>query len=212
MSEDVKERCIFSEFLCAALESTKSRLLSLISAEVRRLRKENESLRKQVQAALFDDLTGALARVAFDPLWDATMARLIRDDKHQASLAFIDIDHFKMVNDTHGHEAGDAALRHVAQVLKKACRPYDHLMRWGGEEFILLFDGANIHVTRTVLERIRQAVESTEMAYNGKVIPITVSIGFTMVTRLDSPELARERADHALYWAKGEGRNCVRGN
>jgi diguanylate cyclase (GGDEF)-like protein len=125
------------------------------------------------------------------------------------ALGIMDIDHFKRVNDTHGHAAGDQVLREVVRRLRVAVRPYDGLGRIGGEEFLLLIPGAAREDARAVLERVRQAVCATPVDHADRQIDVTVSLGGT-TTRGDEPEdQVLIRADEALYRAKELGRNRV---
>lgn len=123
-------------------------------------------------------------------------------------LALVDADHFKRINDSHGHEAGDAALAHLARVMKGALRGNDHLLRYGGEEFMLLFlavdDEAAAHVAGRLLQLVR---ENPVSLANGQALELTVSIGLTRVMPDDSLESAVRRADVALYQAKRFGRD-----
>lgn len=212
----LEERCILSEYAFAVGRQVKDWALGLVVPEVRRLRRENGSLREENkrlrEAVLRDELTGALTRVAFPHLWEAGVCHLRRSPSHPISVAVLDLDHFKGVNDRYLHEGGDAVLRHITQVMRAACRPYDHLFRWGGEEFLLLLDGADATQAGLALERVRNAVEQAETVFHGQKLRVTVSIGHTQVQPEDAPEQARTRADQALYWAKAAGRNCVRGN
>ena len=123
------------------------------------------------------------------------------------SVLLVDIDHFKRVNDTHGHEIGDAAIRSVAVVLGNAIRGGDVACRWGGEEFLCILKGSDISMAAIIAERIRTAVESVEIPVAGKV---TVSIGVA-TWRATVTEAAHivKAADQGLYEAKQNGRNRV---
>ncbi len=170
---------------------------SLASAQLRR-------------SAEFDALTGTLNRRSIDH-W---LVRTFLDAHRQSrplSLLFIDIDHFKSVNDRLGHAGGDHCLRQVAATLRGALDSGDMLGRYGGEEFVVLLPGRVGADAREMGERLRAAVERCEFAYEGQAEHLTVSIGVS--TRLDSestPAAAIKRADDALYTAKNAGRNCVR--
>jgi diguanylate cyclase (GGDEF)-like protein len=123
------------------------------------------------------------------------------------SVLLVDIDYFKRVNDTHGHEIGDAAIKAVAAVLGNTVRGGDVACRWGGEEFLCILKGADIFMATLVAERIREAVELTEIPIAGKV---TVSIGVATwcITAQDAAYLVKA-ADQGLYEAKQNGRNRV---
>jgi two-component system, cell cycle response regulator len=126
-------------------------------------------------------------------------------------IIMADIDHFKIVNDTYGHQAGDMVLINVAKIIKESVRHIDVASRYGGEEFAIILPGTEIHEALVVAERIRQNIEKTMVVYDGREIGATISIG---VTQYD-PELDKakntliERADKALYISKRNGRNLV---
>jgi diguanylate cyclase (GGDEF)-like protein len=127
------------------------------------------------------------------------------------AVILCDLDHFKRINDTHGHPAGDAALVAVAHLLKEMQRGDDLLCRYGGEEFVVLLDGSNGREALAAAERYRQAVEALRLEVAGTPIPLTLSAGVA-----SSPELYVKTAaelilfaDEALYEAKRQGRNRV---
>lgn len=161
------------------------------------------------RSAELDALTGTFNRRSIDR-W---LARAFTDaHRRQAalSLLFIDIDRFKSVNDRLGHAGGDACLREVAIALRGALDGEDFLGRYGGEEFVVLLPARGGAEARAMAERLRAAVERSELAYEGHNVRITVSIG--VATRLDgesTPEATIGRADKALFSAKRGGRNCV---
>lgn len=125
-------------------------------------------------------------------------------------VAIVDIDHFKRINDEHGHEMGDVALKHVAMRLRSACRGAELPARQGGEEFVVLFDNLQLHGAPAAGERLRQAVAQAPFTAGDLVLPLTVSIGLA-VRRADDAHFDSllRRADEALYAAKAAGRNRV---
>ncbi|MFO8142569.1 MAG: GGDEF domain-containing protein, partial [Marinobacter sp.] len=127
------------------------------------------------------------------------------------SVIAVDIDYFKAVNDTHGHNAGDQVLTKIAAIFKQHSRSRDLIARFGGEEFVILLPGADLEEARSCAERIREAVESSALVLDGgDPIRITVSLGLAEVNAsLESVEDAVNRADKALYDAKNHGRNRV---
>ena len=161
------------------------------------------------RSAELDALTGTFNRRSIDQ-WLAR-AFLDADRRQQAlSLLFIDIDHFKSINDRLGHAGGDHCLREVAAALRGALEEGDVLGRYGGEEFVALLPGRAGADAREMGERLRAAVERCEVQYEGRGERITVSIGVaTRLERESTPAAAIERADKALYAAKRGGRNCV---
>jgi diguanylate cyclase (GGDEF)-like protein len=150
-----------------------------------------------------DPLTGLANRRHLDEQLAAHAASAARHH-HELSVAVVDIDNFKSVNDTFGHNAGDTVLREVARRIAVSARVEDIVGRWGGEEFIVILPHCGVDGATVVSERIRRAVAATPVrAEHGIAIPVTVSVGCTGGT----DEVAVERADAALYAAKKGGRN-----
>jgi diguanylate cyclase (GGDEF)-like protein len=143
-------------------------------------------------------------------LMDRLDSELKFAQRHETSvsLLLLDIDHFKKVNDTHGHLAGDAVLANIAQVLSRAVRNEDVVARFGGEEFAIILRAIGIEPATHMAERLRKAVEAT----HANTLKATVSIGVAGFpsTRAKTPEELVEAADKALYAAKHDGRNRVR--
>ena len=158
-----------------------------------------------------DALTGVAGRRTLLQVLARDVAQSARTHGDYA-LALLDIDHFKDVNDTRGHLAGDQVLRHVAQVLRTRLRQQDLLGRYGGEEFLVLLPGAGLAGALQVAEALRQAVQDSPCAHPGGSIRVTVSLG-VCAARPQAPgcsDALIDAADRALYAAKGAGRNCVR--
>ncbi|HSC67852.1 MAG TPA: GGDEF domain-containing protein [Cellvibrio sp.] len=154
-----------------------------------------------------DPLTGILNRNGFahEISRRASNEILMRN----TTMMVIDLDNFKRVNDTHGHDAGDAVLREVARVIHKNTRANDLFVRWGGEEFILFCESTNAQHALLIAEKIRAAVGSSPIAHEEKSILMTVSIGIGVADSQEHFEGLFRRADQALYRAKKLGRNCV---
>lgn len=166
-----------------------------------------EALRVQ---AMHDSLTGLLNRGS---VLDCLSQELSRAGRESGPVAVImtDIDHFKKINDTRGHQAGDTVLHEVAQRMKGAIRAYDAVGRYGGEEFLIVLPGCDGEGALRQAERIRQAIASEMFAFDGKVFSATCSLGVAWrdsASLGDSSSLIRE-ADLALYRAKSTGRNRV---
>ncbi len=152
-----------------------------------------------------DQLTGLANRRVMEERLDQEMVRAERYPE-SAALVMLDIDYFKSVNDTYGHDVGDRVLRAFAQLVAGEQRNVDLLARWGGEEFMLLLPETDANASRVVAERIRQRVECEEFA---EARQVTVSLGVTILREGDTREAFIQRADRALYKAKRAGRNCV---
>jgi diguanylate cyclase (GGDEF)-like protein len=121
----------------------------------------------------------------------------------------IDIDHFKRINDSHGHAVGDQVLRHASRVLAAGLRERDRLGRVGGEEFVAVLPGATLAQARQVAERMRNAVDAARLIGPSGEVRFTVSIGVACAQVAESADGLLERADAALYAAKNGGRNAV---
>jgi diguanylate cyclase (GGDEF)-like protein len=143
-------------------------------------------------------------------MWLSRMFADAFQKQRPLSLLFIDIDHFKAINDRLGHAAGDACLREAAKALRQALDSDDMLGRYGGEEFEALLPERGAADAREVGERLRAAVERCTIDWEGSPVRLTVSVGVaTRLERESTPAAAVERADKALYAAKRGGRNCV---
>lgn len=114
-----------------------------------------------------------------------------------------------VVNDTYGHDAGDAVLRETAQVIQKNTRETDLFVRWGGEEFLLFCSDINAQRALLIAEKIRSAVEAMKIVHGGHSIPVTASVGVGVIQHEESFDDLFKRADQALYSAKSMGRNCI---
>ncbi|WP_258360515.1 sensor domain-containing diguanylate cyclase [Moorella sulfitireducens] len=171
----------------------------------RRLQADN--LRLQLLASL-DSLTGLLNRGALMLLIPAGLEKS-RTDRVPFSLMMIDIDHFKLVNDTYGHQVGDIVLKELAGLILKAVRSREDIVgRYGGEEFIVAMGNANANMARIVAERIRRDVEKHVFGItSGHALKVTVSLGIAEARKGETVEGIIDRADQALYLAKARGRN-----
>jgi diguanylate cyclase (GGDEF)-like protein len=175
---------------------------------------EAEFQRKLSRGALHEPLTGLYNRLHFMDRLTSELAAAQRH-KRALSLLLIDVDHFKGVNDEHGHLAGDEALKMIARVLQSTVRKEDVVARYGGEEFVVLARETAMTGGRALAERVRKAVERSRYTWQGHDLNLTVSIGVTVSIGLTQFEPGRsdreilEAADKALYRAKQKGRNCV---
>ncbi|VAW87300.1 diguanylate cyclase (GGDEF domain) [hydrothermal vent metagenome] len=162
-----------------------------------------------LQAALKDPLTGINNRAAMD----ASLIRevdLARRHETPLSLIALDLDHFKKVNDTLGHDAGDQVLRQVVNTLLDTIRVSDMVFRFGGEEFVVLLTNTNKKGAMQLAQRIRKQVEINAIELDEKKLFITASLGTACLSVNDSEKSLFLKTDKALYKAKAAGRNCVR--
>lgn len=176
-----------------------------VSAMHTELVRAREALRFQ---AMHDALTGAFNRAAGMDALREEMARTERTGTSVA-LAMIDLDHFKAVNDTYGHPAGDEVLREAVRRSQRSIRPYDKLARYGGEELMLILPGCDDTTALTVGNRIRECFASTPVLVGAHPIAMTCSVGVAAGGRGTAANELIERADRALYVAKRAGRNRV---
>ena len=163
------------------------------------------------QYATLDHLTGLWNRRMILEQLDREVSRVVRD-RRTLTIAMLDIDRFKDVNDRFGHATGDAVLRDVAAAIKTQLREYDFVGRYGGEEFILLLPGCEAQDGCAIANRVRAKISSEPVRHGDLVIPVTVSLGVasTESVGVHLPELL-EAADAALYRAKANGRDRVEG-
>ncbi|MDR7192144.1 diguanylate cyclase [Luteimonas terrae] len=161
------------------------------------------------RSAEIDALTGTMNRRTID-LWIGRTFTDAERSGRPVSVLFIDLDHFKSVNDRYGHACGDDCLRAVSTALRSVLSDADMFGRYGGEEFIAVLPGRDGAEARAVGERMRTAVENCEVRHETQRVRLTVSIGIATRQRgEDAPAAAVARADKALYAAKRQGRNCV---
>ena len=177
-------------------------VLSLLNAMVKRHQDNIETL------ATRDSLTGLPNRRGFNLLAAQALQESQREPKPLVAL-LIDLDHFKQLNDTHGHLAGDEVLRQFADVLENCLRQADIICRWGGEEFIVLLKDTDGAHAQEVAEKLRLHTEQRDFSFADKVIRLTTSIGLSSLQPEDTLHSLIARADHALYRAKQSGRNRV---
>jgi diguanylate cyclase (GGDEF)-like protein len=188
-----------------------------LDAEVQRLRtheleREMHQLAEQAQElnkrVLEDQLTGLANRRRVDEELPRQLARS-RERPEPMCIAAIDLDHFKSINDRHGHAVGDDVLRGVARMLSDNTRAGDLVARIGGEEFLVLFGGTPLQVAAEVCERLRNAIASFDWSALTQELPVTISVGVCDAGGALDVRSAIERADSALYAAKRAGRNRV---
>jgi diguanylate cyclase (GGDEF)-like protein len=162
--------------------------------------------RAATQSALRDPLTDTGNRIAMDQTLQREI-ELARRHMQPLSLLMLDIDHFKRVNDTHGHGAGDDVLKAVAASIKNQLRNVDMVFRYGGEEFLILLSNTSREAAALVGERLRCAAQAEDYPADGRTVELTVSLGCSTLLPGESAESLLRRADSALYVAKREGRN-----
>jgi diguanylate cyclase (GGDEF)-like protein len=177
-----------------------------------KLRAMTESLSARSEtlehAALTDALTGMQNRRYFDDALKEYLEEFKRIDK-PIGLMVLDLDHFKAVNDTHGHDVGDEVLRRVARCLQEFTRYHDIVARLGGEEFVIVAPNMNTDLLIKFAERIRKAIANLTIESGNVRLKVTISVGLAVWDRKEGPEEFYKRADKLLYQAKRQGRNRV---
>ncbi|SHM60612.1 GGDEF domain-containing protein [Phytopseudomonas punonensis] len=181
---------------------------NLLKVLCERVRQGNQKLINSEQNANVDKLTGAFNRRWLEHVFERERARCLID-KQPLCLLMLDVDHFKDYNDQHGHLAGDYALCLVAHTLRRQLRTRDSLVRFGGEEFVVLLPELLLQQAIDVAERLRESLERIGSFYSplGAQPGVTISLGLTQMTKRDSLASLIARADQALYRAKNSGRN-----
>jgi len=162
-----------------------------------------------IQSALNDTLTGVGNRTSMDKTLQRDM-ETARRSRQPLSVIMLDIDYFKSINDSHGHNCGDMVLMEVANLLKRMLRSSDAIFRFGGEEFLMCMPNTCLENAWQVAERIRRAIEQLRPLYEHKQIAVSASLGCASMQPEDSQQDLIQRVDTALYLAKNSGRNQVR--
>jgi diguanylate cyclase (GGDEF)-like protein len=161
-----------------------------------------------VKLAHTDPLTQTHNRAAFDDTVNREINLALRNSQYLSAI-FLDIDHFKAINDQHGHACGDLVLATIAKWIKACARNSDIIFRYGGEEFVILLSNTKLDGAELLAERIRSKIEHNTLAYNMDILKLTVSQGVSTLRVNDTMESFIERADQAMYRAKKNGRNQV---
>ena len=186
--------------------NTLQQTLNSLKTEIAEAKERSKTLERE---NLQDTLTDIPNRRAYDLRFKEEFHRF-RRYQQEFSLLIFDVDHFKRVNDTYGHRAGDKCLREIIKRIKPVLRESDFLARYGGEEFAILLPGIAEEKARAVAERLCRIIERTRFLYQTQEIPLTISIGVSQARESDEhQDVLFNRADKALYEAKSAGRNRV---
>jgi diguanylate cyclase len=173
-----------------------------------RMEKLQEELQQLSEVVRIDQLTGVLNRRGMDEAFSTEIARYRRSGE-LLSIALLDIDNFKLLNDQHGHAAGDSALKHLAGVVKRAVRPTDIVTRMGGEEFVVILPNTNLEEAVVTMSRLQRALTKEYFLGNNQKLLITFSAGVALFKTEDDVNSILARADQAMYLAKKRGKNRV---
>jgi diguanylate cyclase (GGDEF)-like protein len=188
---------VLAERLSESLERSESNV-----SELSQLREQLE------QKATHDAMTGLLNRSTIIMSLERELARTSREGGSIATL-LLDIDHFKLINDNHGHHAGDMAIAFCAACMEQCVRAHDYVGRYGGEEFLIVVSDSDEHLAREIAERIRSRIESDVVTFDGCELRLTATIGLAVSLLNETSESLLRRADAALYAGKQQGRNVV---
>lgn len=189
-----------------------SMMMEKLQMQLKQMEAQCESLKVQIlekhMQTLSDPLTGIRNRLAYE---EAIRLEVERHKRYGRSLCLLmlDLDHFKQVNDSFGHNVGDKVLQSVAKILAANIRSVDFLARYGGEEFVVILPELEITAANKVAEKIRKSIQALKLKIDGKVVQVTISGGIAQIHENDTPESIFERADTAMYLAKKQGRNRV---
>ncbi len=181
-----------------------------------------KAYRKHEEYAITDPLTGLKNRRGFDKILPKVLSQAEKDSVHY-TVMLADIDHFKSINDTYGHDVGDAVLQHISQILLSQKSPQDYVFRWGGEEFILLMSHVSHEQASSIANRIRLACKSSPYIVEkqnpdnpndlvARELSVTMSIGYHVAPYYVCPWQTIKHADNNVYKSKANGRDCVFGN
>lgn len=174
----------------------------------KRLQEQQNEIETHISRSMTDPLTGLPNRRDFSDRLEERMAGWKRRGE-VFSLLMLDVDHFKKLNDKHGHQAGDEVLKMIGRALRGVLRRDDAVARYGGEEFVMILPGTTLEQTRSVAEKVRQAIAKIDLNRGGTKIAVTISGGLATIQRDEQSESLMQRADAALYAAKAGGRNCT---
>lgn len=172
--------------------------------EIGTLQRELEEMRSNL-----DPLTGANSRTSLLTVLRQQQV-LVKRQVMSCALAMMDLDHFKVVNDTYGHVVGDRVLTMVARYAMEHLRPYDRVFRYGGEEFVICMQNTSLEVAHSVINRLCEGLARTPIFHDGDLIKVTASFGIALLDPELTVDQSVDRADKAMYVAKAAGRNCAR--
>jgi diguanylate cyclase (GGDEF)-like protein len=200
------------ESLIELFRQSPQMMQNLLELLCERVRQGNRQILDSEQNANVDTLTGSFNRRWLEHVFERESTRCAFNEQ-PLSLLMLDVDHFKAYNDQHGHLAGDYALCLVAHTLRNQLRPKDSLVRFGGEEFVIVLPELAAGEARAIGERLRKSLEQITSFYSpvGVLPGVTISLGLAELQAADSLQGLIARADAALYQAKQQGRNCLCG-
>jgi diguanylate cyclase (GGDEF)-like protein len=189
-------------FICTIIVASLGFNMTCIGLVISRMLSQVKKL------SIEDPLTQTFNRRHINEVAQNAINKMYKEGQH-FSIIMLDIDHFKKVNDTYGHAAGDQALVVCANVLRRSARGTDFVGRLGGEEFCVILPETSLDAAKVIAERLRQTLEQEIVMWEGHQIPITASFGVSSLTKKDEWSSLLNRADIAMYQAKKSGRNQI---
>ena len=206
---------VFVLFLMVIFAIYKYRLYHYKKIEIEltnRVEKQTQDLQTQANAfayqATHDQLTDMPNRRAFDS-WLAHNFATYKQQNRPLAIAILDIDHFKRINDNWSHIIGDKVICTIAELLKNGCQENQHIARWGGEEFTIVFADKTAGEAKIICEALRESIAQHDFSAIGEGLSVTASFGLSDSTNVGDYDRLLSRADQALYKAKNSGRNCT---
>ncbi|MCU7813568.1 MAG: diguanylate cyclase [Candidatus Thiodiazotropha sp. (ex Notomyrtea botanica)] len=210
--EHLQMHVLATELLLESQNSQSSNIdkYDQFSKSVERLRMQIMSLQRELQDSMFNVDTLTSARTRSGMLTELRRQHeLVKRNAFTCSIAMMDFDHFKYINDNYGHQEGDVVLKAVIRYILDSIRPFDMVFRYGGEEFLLCFPGTDLVTANFAIERLRSGIENLLIRSSTSAeMSVTVSFGMTALSNEMFIEESVHRADQALYHAKASGRNC----
>ncbi|AOY89025.1 GGDEF domain-containing protein [Marinobacter salinus] len=194
-------------------EQVLSEQLSTMREKLAAMEAHSEQMQEQVRRERLRAMTDLLTQLPNREAWQERLSfefNRWQRYQHPLTIGVLDIDLFKRINDSYGHKAGDRVLQLVAKELRDRLRNTDYIARYGGEEFVLLLPETLPDDAQVVMDKLRQHVSNLPFHFSGEPVTVTFSAGLVGFAPGDSEDSVFERADRALYLAKGAGRNCVR--
>ncbi len=200
------KQSLLSQISCA-IDSNRKLEHDLVCTQYR-LEKQAQELDRTRREARLDELSGVGNRKAFDESLKFMLSKFKRHGTKFA-LLLIDVDHFKWINDTHGHQAGDIVVSLLGEMFQDIVRPSDHVARYGGDEFAILLGNVSLEIAVQVAQRIRERVETSnfDAGLQNNFVSVTLSMGLVAADPADDHDSLVRKADAALYQSKQQGRN-----
>jgi len=202
-----KQHSIDIDIIAKKFQDVQDHMCEEINRANEVIEKLNKKIKMLEEETNLDALTKTFNRRALDSYLRMVCGK--KKLKYELHMFILDIDDFKVINDKHGHVAGDKVLIFIANILKKALRDGDKIFRYGGEEFVVVLNRIDMQYCKSIANRILRLINSNKLIYKGDTLNVTVSMGTTKMYEDDTPDSFIARADKALYRAKANGKNQI---